>query len=539
MIQYDDQMKLLGDVVRGRVTRRGLLQRAAALGLGAPAIAALMGAHASGARAQDAPAGSIVWALETAPPNMAPYGGISQAQGWAAEHIYDSLLEWDADLQIQPALALSYETPDETTYVFTLREGVLFHNGQEMTAADVVYSIMNAIDPEPPGVATAFLQNIESAEAIDDYTVQVNMTQIDPTLPGVLAWARYTPIVPEGILEEINTLTDGIGTGPFRLVEYVQDNRVVYEANPDYWKEGVPCIQNLELLALTDEQSRVSNLRSGEIDGGAFSPDVVITLENDENIEILRGLTSSTRVIHFNTVNDVPWRDIRVRQAINKVVDRQQIIDNVYAGEAELTGPIPPGYGEFPLPNERLQELYAQDLDEARRLMEEAGYADGFSVTLQAIAAPREYTQIAEIVREQVAQINIDVTVEPLEIGQFADNIGSGGFEWASTARGMRGDPSGYVVDFHTGAPLNIAWFGEGWSNEEIDALYDQALTELDQEARIPLYQRIQELILEEAINIYTVQNYRFQAVQNRVTGMYVAFDNSNVGLRTACAAEG
>jgi peptide/nickel transport system substrate-binding protein len=363
------------------------------------------------------------------------------------------------------------------------------------------------------------------------------MSKVDPTLPGVLAWSNYTPIVPAGIYDRINVLSEGIGTGPFKLAEYVQDDVIVYEANPEYWKPGVPCVSKITLKSLTDEQSRVAALRSGEIDGGTFTPDVVLTLEGDEELEVLRGITSAPRVIHFNTVNDVPWRDVRVRQAISLCVDRQLIIDNVYGGNAELTNAVPPGYGEYPLPPERLAELYVTDVEKAKALMAEAGLADGFAVTLQAISAPREYTQIAEIVREQLKEINIDVTVEPLEIGTFAKNIGDGTFEWASTGRGMRGDPSGYVIDFRSGTPLHQKWFGEGWKNDEIDRIYDEALTTLDQSLRPPMYHQIQELIATDVPNMYTVQPYKFQVVRKRITGMYVFFGNTNPGLRTACVA--
>src|SRR5690606_10573516 len=149
--------------------------------------------------------------------------------------------------------------------------------------------------------------------------------------------------------------------------------------------------------------------------------------------------------------------DVRVRRAISLAIDRQEIINNVYGGNAELTGAVPPGYGDYPLPNETLADAYTPNLEEAQALMAEAGYEGGFDVTLQAIAAPRDYTQIAEIVREHLRPLNINVTVEPLEIGTFATNIGEGNFEWASTGRGMRGDPSGFVVDFKNGTNLNVA----------------------------------------------------------------------------------
>jgi peptide/nickel transport system substrate-binding protein len=325
-----------------------------------------------------------------------------------------------------------------------------------------------------------------------------------------VAWSRYTPIVPAGIGDEINWLSEGIGTGPYRLVEYVSNDRVVYTCNEDYWKPGVPCIRDLTLKVLTDEQSRVAALRSGEIDGGTLTADVARTLENDESLQILEGLFAAPRVIQFNTVEDVPWRDVRVRQAINLAIDRQEIIDNVYGGSAELTGAIAPGYGDWPLPEERLQELYTPNVEQAMALMQEAGLQDGFDVTLQAIAAPREFTQIAEIVREQLRPLNINVTVEPLEIGTFATNIGDGTFQWASTGRGMRGDPSGFVVDFRSGTALNVKWFGDGWSNEEIDRLYDEALATADVTHRLAAYQRIQEIIAEDVPNLYTVQPTKF-----------------------------
>jgi peptide/nickel transport system substrate-binding protein len=530
MVRDVTELHLLNCLVRGRMSRREALKRGTAAGIGASIVGGLAGPLR--AVAQDAePSGEVTWGLDTNVPNIIPFGGIALAQWQGKEFMYDSLLAWDQDLNVIPALAESYDTPDDTTYVFNLRQGVLFHNGQEMTASDVVYSMNMAIDPVEPGVPVPYLDNVDTVEAIDDYTVQITMTTPDPTLVGTFAWTHYTPIVPEGLLDEIEVLSDGVGTGPFRLIEYSQDDQIVYEAFPDSWEEGAPGIQRLTLKMLTDEQQRVAALRSGEIDGATFSADVAGTLESDE-ITVLSGLTSAPRVIQFSTVEDVPWRDVRVRQAINLVVDRQQIIDNVYGGSAEVTGAIPPGYGPWPIPEEEIREAYTVDVDAAIALMEEAGYADGFEVELQAIAAP-DHTRNAEIVQQAVAQLNIDASVVPLEIGTFADNIGSGSFQWAATARGMRGDPSAHVVDFRSGTSNNVVWFGDGWSSEELDALYDEALATVDQEDRKELYDQIQRIILEEVPNLYLVQPMKFQAVNNRLQGMYVFYGNTNPGLRT------
>jgi len=287
-----------------------------------------------------------------------------------------------------------------------------------------------------------------------------------------------------------------------------------------------------------DEPARIAALRSGEIIGTTLTPDAALTLEGNSDLTVLTGLTSSPNVIQFNMVNEVPWRDVNVRKAINLAIDRQEIIDNVFAGNAVLTGAIPPGFGDWPLPEADLATAYTQNVEMATQLMTDAGFADGFDVTLQAIAAPRSYTQIAEIVREQLQAININVSVEPLEIGFFAANIGSGEFEWASTGRGMRGDPSAHIVDFRSGTANNLAWFGEGWKSEEFDTLYDEALATLDLEERKAKYIRLQQIITEEVPNLYTVQPMKYQVVNNALSGMYVFYGNTNYGLRTVTVTE-
>ncbi|HEY7034061.1 MAG TPA: ABC transporter substrate-binding protein [Thermomicrobiales bacterium] len=544
MTDADGTLSLLNDVLRGRCSRRDLLVRAGALGLGTATAAAMVGVldrrETAAQTPETTPTGAITWAIESDPVNLIPYGATAGSNMWGKEFMYDSLLEWDRDLNIQPALAESYEAaPDATSYTFHLRQGVKFHDGNEMTSADVKYSIETALNPPEPGIKFGFLANIAAVEAVDQYTVKLTMSKPDPTIPGVFAWQRYTPIVPKdsaGPME--NWLSKGIGTGPFKLVEFNPNDSVIYTAFPDHWKPGVPCVQDLTLKVLPDEQSRVSALRAGEIDGATFSADVEQTLEGDQDLQVLSGLTSVPRVMQISTVKpDTPWRDTRVRQAVSKVVDRQQIIDNVYGGQAELTGAIAPGYGDWPLTSDELAQLYAVDVEGAKALMADAGFADGFSVTLQAISAPHDYTQIAEIIAEAVQQLKIKVEVQPLEIGTFAKNIGDGTYEWASTGRGMRGDPSGYVIDFRSGTANNVLWFGDGWKNDELDKAYDDALATTDSAKRHELYKRIQEIIAQEAAHVYTVQPRKFQVVNKRLSGMYVAYTDFNTGLRQACVS--
>ncbi|HWV22550.1 MAG TPA: hypothetical protein VNZ58_00015, partial [Thermomicrobiales bacterium] len=132
-----------------------------------------------------------------------------------------------------------------------------------------------------------------------------------------------------------------------------------------------------------------------------------------------------------------------------------------------------------------------------------------------------------------------NVSVERLEIGTFAANVGTGEFEWASTRRGMRGDPSAHVVDFRTGTSNNTTWFGDGWKNDEFDTLYDEGLSTVDETRRKEIYDRLQEIVMEEVPNLYTVQSRKFQAINNRLQGMYVFYGNTNMGLRDVTVSDG
>jgi peptide/nickel transport system substrate-binding protein len=536
--EHDSGLSLLNQLVRGRISRRDALKRGAMIGLGTSALATLAGIAPHAAGAQDAtpfpaPSGEVTWGLETIVPDIIPVGGIALAEWQGKEFMYDSLMAWDPNLKVIPALATGFENPDDKTYLFHLRKNVKFHDGTTMTAKDVKYSLDSALNPPAPGVKVPYIANIASVDVVDDLTVKITMSKVDPTLPGVFAWTNYTPIIPEGMLEKIEFQSAGIGTGPFKLVEFNPSDSIVYEAFPDHWNPGVPRLAKLTIKMQPDAPSRVTSLQGGETIGTTLSADQAATFANNPDFTVLSGLTSAPRVIQFSMVKEVPWRTLEVRQAINFAIDRQEIIDKVYGGQAELTGVIPPGFGDWPLSNDELATGYKQDVDKAKGLMAKANMTSGFKVELQSISDP-DYTQISEIIKEHLKAINIDVTVQPLEIGTFAKNIGAGTFEWASTGRGMRPDPAGHVVDFRSGTANNKVWFGDGWKNDELDQLYDDGLASLDSAKRHADYKRIQEIILEEVPNLYTVQPKKFQVVSNQLEGMYVYYGNTNPGLRTA-----
>jgi peptide/nickel transport system substrate-binding protein len=480
--------------------------------------------------------GKIIWAIEQDPVFLIPFGAVPTSNMWGKEFIYDSLLEWDKDLNIKPALAESWETPDDKTWIFRLRRGVKFHDGKELDSEDVKYSFDLQAKPPAPGSTATYYPKIASIDLPDKYTVKLTMSQPDPTVAGYLAWARYSPIVPNGMYDKLNPLTQGIGTGPFKLAQYVQNDNVTYTRNPDFWKQGLPYLDELVLKVMPDEQARIAALRSGAIDGATVTGDGARTLRNDSTLTVLKGLFAAHRETQL-TLKDPskPWSDKRVRQAISAAINRQDIIDKVYGGDAAFSAEVPPGYGDWPIPEAELKGKYfVQDLEKAKRLMSEAGFSNGFSVELQAIAAPPDHTQIAEVLKEQLSAIKIDVKVQPLEIGGFAKNNAEGAFEWHQTARGMRGDVSNYIAEFHPSQSIYKAWFGEGWKNEELTKLIEQGTATIDPAKRKDLYRTMQEMLIDDAPHLTLAQPYKYQVVRNRVKDMYVAYTDFNGGLREA-----
>jgi peptide/nickel transport system substrate-binding protein len=480
--------------------------------------------------------GKITWAINQDPVNLVPFGAIPTANHWGKEFMYDSLVEWDKDLNVKPALAEKWSTPDDKTWIWNLRQGVKFHNGQEVTAEDVKYSIEMQANPPEPGIKIAQYPSITGVDVVDKYTVKFNMKGADPTVIGYLAWSRYSAIIPKDQYAKANLVTTGIGTGPFKLVEYVAKDRVVYTKNKDFWKKDLPYLDDLILKVLPDENATVAALRAGQIDGCTVSPDTARTIK-DPNLIILKGLFSAPRQLQLTIKGDgKPWNKKQVRQAMSKAINRQEILEKVYGGDGMLSGPVPPGYGDwFIKADELAASFYKYDLDGAKKLMADAGFANGFEITLYSISSPVEYTQIAEIVKEQLKKIGIEVKVVPEEIAPFAKRNGDGTFDFCSTGRGMRHDVSGYINEY--GRPTvgsASIWFnkGEGWKNDEAVKLYDQLVVELDGAKRRQQARRIQEIALDEYPHFTTVQPFKFHVIRKQVKDMYVAFNDFHTGLR-------
>jgi peptide/nickel transport system substrate-binding protein len=525
----------------GGLDRRELLKKAGMVGAGAVAASAGAGTAAGATRRRKATpprGGRVTWALEQDPVHIAPFGAILTSNHWGKAPMYESLLEWDSKLNERPALAESWKVVDNRTIDFTLRRGVRFHNGKEVTAEDVKYSVELMLNPPAPGSISTVGQvpAIEGIQVRSKYVARMKLKAPDARIYGFLAWNRYSPIVPAGMYQQVNAGREGIGTGPFRLVEFTPNDKVEYVRYQNYWKSGRPYLQNLTLKTLPDEQARVAALRAGAIDGATLSADSARALANVRNLKVLRGLTAAFRELQMTLKEgeNKPWHDVRVRQAVNFAINRQEILNKVYSGNGEYSGHVPPGYGPWPLTRAELRNKYEKfDLVKARALMRAAGHQRGFSVTLTTFSTPLDFSQVASVMKEQLKRINIDVNIVAQEPGTFAAANGRGSFEWDLTARGMRGDVDGYLAEFNPSAAIYRIWYPK-YRNVRVWRAIGNGRITLDQKKRLPIYKDAQRRLMNDLVQVPLVSVTKFQVVNRRVNNMYVAFTDFNTGLHTS-----
>ena len=523
------------------LNRRDLLVKAGVVGAGAVAAGSMAGAAAAAPKrigATPKKGGKITFALEQDPVHIAPFGAILTSNHWGKEPMYESLIEWDAKLNQRPALAQSWKVVDPKTVDFTLKRGIRFHNGKEVTAADVKYSVEGWLNPPLPGSVTTVNQvpSIESAEVRSKYVVRIKLKKPDARLFGFLAWTRYSAIVPEGMYQQVNAGREGIGTGPFRLTSFTPGQGTEYQAYTNYRKKGLPYLSQLSLPTMPDEQARIAALRAGAIDGATLSADGAKTFQGNSNFTVLRGLTAAFRELQMTQKagEDKPWHDVRVRQAVNFAINRQQIIDRVYNGFGEFSGHVPPGYGPWPLTRAELRNNYEKfNLAKARTLMRQAGFGNGFEVTMSTFSTPLDFGQVAAVIKSQLDQIGINVNIKAEEPGTFATNNGAGRFDWDLTARGMRGDVDGYTSEFNPANAIYKVWYPQ-YKNVRMWRLVGNGFITLDDKKRLAMYKELQKILLTELLQVPLVAVSKFQVVRKRVKNMYVAFSDFNTGLKTA-----
>jgi peptide/nickel transport system substrate-binding protein len=465
------------------------------------------------ASAQDA-GNTLIMARAADTTGLDPHTQTAFASFRLLELIYEPLVNLDANLEVVPALAESWDfSEDALTLTLNLRQGVTFHNGAEFTAEDVVATFNRILDEATAAAARANYLSIASIDTPDDYTVVFNLSEPDVPLLAALATTNAA-IVDSADIESGDVATVANGTGPFSLTNWTPDETTTLTANAEWWGEG-PNVDGIEIRIIPDEASILAALRAGTIDFALLNDPLVATLLIDDPAIVLNRVPSiAYHVLQLRSLV-APMDQLAVRQAISCAIDRQEVLDTASLGEGVVTGPLT--MAAFALPTDELF-CYTKDLDKAKALMEEAGLADGF--TLKVIAAnaePPTALSEAQSIQAQLAEINITIEIESLELSVYVDRWLAGDFEAAIALNGGRPDPYTMYARYwqSTGNLSNVA----GYSDETLDTLMAEGRAETDPEARYQIFSDFQKHLTEQAPWTWLYVGYEYTAQQPYVSG--------------------
>jgi len=448
------------------------------------------------ARALDRYGGIVKVGQEGESAELDPHISSVYVSWWVETHMFEGLVKYDYFFNVVPLLAEWWETPNPKTYIFYLHKGVKFHNGREMTSADVKYSFERIMDPNTGSPTKQFFEPIGSIDTPDDYTVRLNLKTASAPLMAKLAeqWGIRAAIVPKEAVDKIKT--EPVGTGPFKLKEWVKGDHITLERFDDYWDPGLPYPDQLQFYFQPDPEAMWMMLKTNTVD---FIDAVPFQHAKEADTKDTRLIVSSMLGFHWvwmNGKSDTPFKDRRVRQAVAQSIDRGEICDLALFGfGAPIDSPLLAGTPwSVPVP------AYKYDPEGAKALLADAGYKDGFDDTIVAAPTPEE-RKIAEVVADQLRRVGIRLKVETPELSTYLDEVFTKKtYHIADCGWTPPPEPDIILAAFYeTDAWLNLG----GFSDPEVDSLIKQGREELDQAKRKKIYQRILEKALPEATQVY------------------------------------
>ena len=446
-------------------------------------------------RGGDTPPGAIVVGMTNSALDLDPRVAGDEASQKVHQLLYNTLVRIDDNLKIVPDLAETFEQTDPLTYVATLRRGVRFHNGRELTSADVVYTFRSLIDPNFRGRTGAY-RLLGSVDAPDAYTVKFTLKEPFASFPINLVM---------GIVQDGSGSANSrqpVGTGAYRLASFVPDDRVLLTPFADHYK-GAPKNSGLALKVIPDDTMRGLELRKGTVDAvvNDIAPDIVAQLQKEGRLKVVTAPGTDYAYLGMNLRDPILSRR-EVRRAIGYAIDRDAIVKYLRRGFASVAvGIVPPMSWAFN--GEAFN--FTHDPGEARRLLDEAGFRDPdgdgpqprFALTIRT-STSEVYRVQAAVIQQDLAQIGVAVDVRSTELPTLLNDAARGNFQLYTLQFVGVTDPDMLRRVFHSKqeppAGLNRVFY----RNAEVDQLIERAALPATDDARRVLYGRAQQIIADD-----------------------------------------
>ncbi|GAB6988058.1 ABC transporter substrate-binding protein [Paenibacillus pini] len=455
------------------------------------------------------------------------------------QQVFDSLLEYkEGSTEVVPALADSYQvSPDGLKYSFKLRQGVKFHDGTDFNADAVVFNFTRWSDPKsefkfkedsfdyydsmfgPDGNRI-----IKHVKAVDANTVEFTLSQPQAPFLQNIAMTCFGIASPKAIQEKKeNFKNEPVGTGPFVFKEWKHNDSITLEKNPNYWKEGLPKINKVIVRSIPDNSARFNALQNGEIDlMEDLNPDDLSVLESKSDLQKIDRPSFNIGYLGFN-LKKKPFDDVKVRIALSYAVNKQGIVDAFFAGQATpAINPMPPTLWGY---NDSIKD-YPYDLEQAKKLLAEAGYPNGLPdpITFYAMPVSRPYMpdgkKVAEAIQADFEKIGVKVKIESPDWATYLDDtkVGAKDDVYIMGWTGDNGDPDNFIYTLldKDSIPGNNRSF---YVNEELHKILVAAQQQVDQDKRVELYKQAQEIIKKDAPWIPLVHSTPILAAKASVKG--------------------
>ncbi len=443
--------------------------------------------------------------------SLDPHKAVAAGTKEVLFNVFEGLLKPDSEGNIVPAVAKSYDvSQDGKVYTFTLRENVKFHNGNPVTAEDVKYSIEKCAgitgDEEP---LIAVFSLIKSVDVVSDSIVEITLSEENISFPAALATVTAA-IIPK---DNATPDTTPIGTGPYMYVSRSPQENFVVKRYDEYWGEPAH-IENVIFKIASNADTVVMDLRGGSIDLYARLTSAQVSQLGD-GFNVMEGTMNLVQALYLNNAVE-PFDDPKVRQAMCYAVNVQEILDLTSDGKGTPIGSsMFPAFKKYYI--EELSNTYPQNAEKAKKLLDEAGYPNGFSMTITVPSNYQPHIDTAQVLVEQLKAVGIDATIQLVEWNSWLSDVYTNR-EFESTVIGVDASSmtaAALLERFYSKADNNFI----NYSNPEYDSLYEQTITCTDDEKQTKLYKDMERLLTEDAANVYIQDMAEFVVLNKKYEG--------------------
>ena len=454
--------------------------------------------------------GSVVVGITQDMDSLDPHKAVAAGTDEVLFNIFEGLVKPDKDGNLLPAIASAYEiAPDGMRYTFTLRDGVQFHNGEPVTAEDVIYSLKRCAgllpEQEPDVLVESALSTITDITKENENTIVLTLAEPNTELAGYLTCA----IIPADYKEQE---TNPVGTGPFRFVSYAPLESFVMEKNPDYY--GTPAyLDEVTFRICASIDAAFMELLADAIDIFPY-----LTQEQaeqlDETYRIEVGASNLVQALYLNNAVE-PFQNALVRQALWYAVDAGEILDMVAGGYGTVIGTgMFPNFGKYY--NQTLVDAYSYNVEKAKELLTEAGYPNGFSFTITVPSNYDYHVATAQVLVWQLEKAGINANIQLIEWSTWLSDVYRGR-NYEATIVGLDSAlaPSDVLKRYVSTSSKNFI----NYSNAEFDVLYTQAIEAVEDTEKVALYKELQEVLTKDAASVYLTDPPKLVAVRNELDG--------------------